>query len=264
MAARLARYTGNTTYSDWAEKTWDWMWSVNFIDHETYAVYDGAHVETNCTDIFKAEFTYNNAVLAQGAAYLYNMTTGAKQQMWQQRLEALTKHALETFIVNGAVTEIACETANSCTADMDTYKGFFHRWYATVMQLAPKLDLGIMPMLQKSAQTAITQCTGGAKGRQCGLKWSTGKYDGSTGAGQEMSALAAVMSLIGPQAKAPLTSGTGGTSKGNPNAGATNDNLQPTWKKITAGDKVGAGILTVLAVGGGIGLFGWISMGDVL
>lgn len=72
MGARLARYTGNTTYADWAEKTWDWVESVGFIDPENYNIYDGAHVQDNCTDINKAQFSYNNGVFIQGAAMMYN------------------------------------------------------------------------------------------------------------------------------------------------------------------------------------------------
>lgn len=72
LGARLARYTGNTTYSDWAEKTWDWMEGVGFMDPETDNIYDGAHVDKNCTDINKAQFSYNNGVFLQGAAFMYN------------------------------------------------------------------------------------------------------------------------------------------------------------------------------------------------
>jgi mannan endo-1,6-alpha-mannosidase len=35
-------------------------------------VYDGGHVEKNCTDINKATFSYNAAILLQGAAFMYN------------------------------------------------------------------------------------------------------------------------------------------------------------------------------------------------
>ena len=72
LGARLARYTGNTTYSDWAEDTWDWMVKVGFLNNDTYAIYDGADVSNNCTQINKAEFSYNNAVWTLGAAYMYN------------------------------------------------------------------------------------------------------------------------------------------------------------------------------------------------
>lgn len=72
LGARLYRYTGNTTYSDWAIKTWDWMEGVGFIDNATYAIYDGAITDTHCKEINRAEFSYNNGVFAQGAAFMYN------------------------------------------------------------------------------------------------------------------------------------------------------------------------------------------------
>lgn len=72
LGARLARYTNNATYSDWAEKTWNWLAAVGFLDSDTYAIYDGADVSNNCTQINKAEFSYNNAVWVLGAAYMYN------------------------------------------------------------------------------------------------------------------------------------------------------------------------------------------------
>lgn len=39
---------------------------------DNYNIYDGAHVGTNCTDINKAQFSYNNAVFLLGAAHMYN------------------------------------------------------------------------------------------------------------------------------------------------------------------------------------------------
>lgn len=76
IGARLARYTKNQTYADWAEKTWDWMQNVGFMGTDNDALYDGAHVEQNCTDINKAEFSYNNAVFTLGAAHMYNFVGG--------------------------------------------------------------------------------------------------------------------------------------------------------------------------------------------
>lgn len=67
----MARYTGNQTYADWAEKTWDWITGVGLMDAK-YNIYDGGHVEHNCTDINRAQFSYNNAVYLLGAAYMYN------------------------------------------------------------------------------------------------------------------------------------------------------------------------------------------------
>lgn len=72
IGARLARYTRNETYAKRAEDTWNWLWGVGYIDHESWLVYDGGHVEKNCTDINRATFSYNAAVLTHGAAFMYN------------------------------------------------------------------------------------------------------------------------------------------------------------------------------------------------
>jgi mannan endo-1,6-alpha-mannosidase len=47
------------------------MRDVGYMDDD-YNIFDGAHVENNCTDINKAQFSYNNAVFLEGAAYMYN------------------------------------------------------------------------------------------------------------------------------------------------------------------------------------------------
>ena len=70
MAARLAAYTGNTTYAEWAEKSWDWMETTGLISN-TYQAFDGTDVADNCTLINHVQFTYNNGVLLAGAAYMY-------------------------------------------------------------------------------------------------------------------------------------------------------------------------------------------------
>lgn len=74
IGARLARYTGNETYAKYAEETYDWIAGVNYIN-DKWDVYDGGHVEENCTDINKAQFSYNAAVLIQGMAFLWNMVS---------------------------------------------------------------------------------------------------------------------------------------------------------------------------------------------
>jgi hypothetical protein len=71
LGARLARYTSNDTYAKHAESTWTWIQSVGLMD-ANYNIYDGAHIETNCTDINKVQFSYNMAVWLLGAANMYN------------------------------------------------------------------------------------------------------------------------------------------------------------------------------------------------
>lgn len=89
MGARLARYTDNDTYAEVAERTWDWIWGVNYINHNDWRVYDGGTIDYNCTDLHKQTFSYNFAVLLQGCAYMYNYVSVLLQR-WNWRLPGNT------------------------------------------------------------------------------------------------------------------------------------------------------------------------------
>jgi len=72
-----------------------------------------------------------------------------------------------------------------------------------------------------------------------------------SGVGEQMSAMSIFLSNL--QGQLPLTAMTGGTSKGDPNAGAGVDDDSalddPVYTRtITTGDKAGAGILTALSL----------------
>lgn len=71
LASRLAAYTGNSTYADWAETTWDWLETIGLIS-DTYEVYDGTSDTDNCTTIDHLQFTYNQGIYLFGAAMMYN------------------------------------------------------------------------------------------------------------------------------------------------------------------------------------------------
>ncbi|KAG6006900.1 hypothetical protein E4U21_006619 [Claviceps maximensis] len=264
MGARLARYTKNDTYAHRAEKAWEWMWDRNYIDHKTWAAYDGAHVDQNCTDVNKVTFSYNAAVLVQGAAFMYNYTNGNPK--WKTALDGLLGNTLKNFFPNDIAYEVPCEGQTgkgTCTPDMLSFKGYVHRWLSVVTQVAPYTRDQILPILRKSAAAAVKQCTGGQTGRQCGFYWNTGKYvdpavDKTTGAGEAMNVLAAVSSLLIDETSPPVTIGTGGTSKGNPNAGGK-DNGERPLNAITMADRVGAGFITFLTLSGAIGTFVWMS-----
>ncbi|KJZ71742.1 hypothetical protein HIM_08884 [Hirsutella minnesotensis 3608] len=245
LGARLYRFTGNQTYADWAIKTWDWMENIGLIDPSSYAIYDGADTPL-CKKINIYQFSYNNGIFAQGAAFMYNAT---QDPVWKNRTERLVNYGLKTFFPKGVAIEISCETVDKCTTDMFTFKGFMHRWYSVITQMVPSTAQAVVPILKTSANAAIKQCTGGALGRQCGFKWDSGVYDGKTGAGQQMSVLGAVLSqLARTSAKPPVTANTGGTSKGNPNAGSRGNRPLGQGRPITAADKAGAGIVTVIVL----------------
>lgn len=71
VGARLAKYTGNTTYVDWAEKTFAWEQSVGLIG-SGYQVYDGTSDTDNCSSIDHVQWTYNSGIYMMGAAMLWS------------------------------------------------------------------------------------------------------------------------------------------------------------------------------------------------
>lgn len=73
IGARLARYTGNNHYAEWAEKVWDWTTQIGFVTPD-YAFIDGAWINatSNCTTQSKYRWTYNAGVYLGGAAFMYD------------------------------------------------------------------------------------------------------------------------------------------------------------------------------------------------
>ena len=71
MASRLAVYTGNDTYAQWAEKVWDWQAAIGLIG-PAYEAFDGSDDTINCTQIDHLRLTYNAGTLLMGAAHMYN------------------------------------------------------------------------------------------------------------------------------------------------------------------------------------------------
>lgn len=158
------------------------------------------------------------------------------------------------------MVETSCEVGDTCETDQKSFKAYLTRWMASSIQVAPFIEDQIMPKLEASAVAAAQQCSGGETGTSCGLRWTEGtKYDGTTGVGEQMAALEAIQNVLIKNLDPPVTLKTGGTSKGDPNAGGTPDEtFHPTWKVITTGDRAGAGILTTLMLGGMIGGSAWL------
>lgn len=74
LAARLARYTGNATYAEWAAKAWDWSTNIGLIS-PSYLFYDGTDDTINCTSLNHITWTYNAGVFMHGAANMYDFVS---------------------------------------------------------------------------------------------------------------------------------------------------------------------------------------------
>jgi mannan endo-1,6-alpha-mannosidase len=181
--------------------------------------------------------------------------------LWKSRTEGLFRRTLEVFFQDGIPIEISCELPDriQCTTDMLSFKGYLLRWMASTAQIAPFLHDEIKKVIKGATTAAIASCDPAAV---CGFRWNTGAYDGLTGAGQQMNVLAALSSLLvdQPGIMAPLTEKTGGTSKGDVDAGG-NPNIGSTLAPITTADRAGAGILTIMTLTGMAGTIYWLSSG---
>jgi mannan endo-1,6-alpha-mannosidase len=197
MAARLARYTGNSTYADWAEKIYDWTTATGLID-DSYRIYDGASASGNCKDIVPLQWTYNPGIYIYGAAMMYNYTNASST--WETRLTGLIEQVDQTFFqafenATGVMVEGACEPYGTCNTDQFSFKAYLARFLGKAMTVAPYTRSAVQPLLTTSAQGAAKSCSGPSDGVTCGQKWYMG-FDGNYGIGQQLSALEVTQALL--------------------------------------------------------------------
>lgn len=73
IAARLAKYTKNDTYTEWAMKAWQWESDIGLMTND-YHFYDGSSERQNCTELNHIQWTYNAGIHMSGAAAMWNMS----------------------------------------------------------------------------------------------------------------------------------------------------------------------------------------------
>jgi mannan endo-1,6-alpha-mannosidase len=197
ISARLARYTGNATYVEWAERAWDWMATIGLFDSD-YNVFDGTDEKINCTELNHIAWTYNPAILIHGTANLYNYTNGSA--VWQERTSGLLRATIRNFYRMPNATDIlfeaACEPPNTCNNDQYSFKAYLSRFLGKTSVLAPYTLPAIRTLLTTSASAIAEACSAGIDDATCGQKWYVGGYDGNPGIGQQMSALEGVVGLV--------------------------------------------------------------------
>ncbi|KAF3941671.1 hypothetical protein ABW19_dt0207438 [Dactylella cylindrospora] len=248
LAARLARYTGNRTYYEWAQKSYDWAEAVDLITSD-FKFIDGATVDSNCTTKDPIQWTYNGGIYLAGAAFMFNITNGTEHQYWADKLGAMLEAQSIYFQDDKIMYEVACEPYGKCNIDQRSFKAYLSRWMGLTTQVAPFTRDRIMNWLTLSAQGAAANCVGGTNKETCGGRWTINKWDGNFGVGEQMSALEVIQNLLAPKMRPPCTASDCGNSTGDPNAGTGNSAQSgKTNKPATTGDKVGAGFLTTLCL----------------
>ncbi|KAJ4371507.1 hypothetical protein N0V83_004725 [Neocucurbitaria cava] len=202
LGARLARFTGEQKYADWAVKIYDWTKKVGLIS-DSYEVFDGTDDKTNCASVAdKTQWSYNNAMFLHGSAFMFDFSNGGS--VWKDRTSGFLSHAELLFFspyenATNVMYEWACETGESgrhCNLDQQSFKAYLARFMAKTALMAPFTKDTITKYLKASAVGAAKSCSGGADGVTCGSKWWTGKWDGTSGVGQQLSALEVTQALL--------------------------------------------------------------------
>ncbi|KAG4418801.1 hypothetical protein IFR04_008083 [Cadophora malorum] len=205
LSARLARFTGNQTYVDWAHKVYDWTRNIGLIT-DGYRVYDGTDDLKNCSETNKIIWTYNNAVFMYGSAMLYNYTNGSS--LWAERTQGYLNASAGFFSPYSNSTNImyepACETVNTCNTDQFSFKGYLSRFMWATALVAPFTAEAITTYLTASSLAAADSCTGGTDGVTCGTRWYVSGWDGKLGVGQQMSALETIQGLLSSKSVPPV------------------------------------------------------------
>ncbi|KAF2203979.1 hypothetical protein GQ43DRAFT_388884 [Delitschia confertaspora ATCC 74209] len=196
LGARLARYTGEKKYAEWAERIWDWSERIGFIS-DKFEVFDGADDRKNCSELDHTQWSYNIGLYLHGAAGMYDFTKGS--DIWKKRTSGLLDNTGRVFFKDDVMKE-GCEAPEkgfqACNDDQKTFKAYLSRFLAKTAILAPFTKDRVTKMLRTSAIAAAKSCSGGIDGVTCGMKWTEGSYDNEYGVGQQMSALEVTQSLL--------------------------------------------------------------------
>lgn len=224
LAARLAQQTGNTTYAEWATKTFEWTQKVGLMDDD-WNVFDGVMTTDNCKQLNKIQWTASAGAYVAGAASMYNTTGG--DGTWKVRLDGLLDRTLEVFFPDGVATERACEGNGRCNTDMAAYKGVLARQLVDTIKAAPYTADKLRPFLTSSAEGAAAACD--ANGEKCGLVWNSTSSENS-GLGQSLGALGFVQSLLlwDSESGAGNATTTGTSTSGNQPSSTAGANVTTT------------------------------------
>ncbi|KAI7231320.1 mannan endo-1,6-alpha-mannosidase [Hortaea werneckii] len=214
LGTRLARYTGNNTYIDWALDAAQWAVDVGLLDQEG-RVFDGTSTNDNCSQLNHIQWTANAGAYLSGTAYAANYSGPLR---WSGYNSVLFLTSNVTFFDDGVMYEVACEPNMNCNTDQLAFKAVLARAMANTKNLAatgevtqgegclfnqtgPCTTIGsarevIQGWLESTAKAAAASCEMQDSGLMCGTNWRQDGYDGHSGLGQDLSALEAILAVL--------------------------------------------------------------------
>ncbi|KAF2821627.1 glycoside hydrolase [Ophiobolus disseminans] len=252
LSARLAKFTGNATYSQYADKVFKWARDVELVG-DNFHVYAGTQTTSKCSNINRMQFTATQGLYTEGAALMYNIT-GA--QNWTEAVNGLV-NASTTFLSSKTsyiVVEKACENIEKCDTDMRAYKGVFARSIARAAVAAPIVSDTIQKILSRSAAAAASACTATTQ-MECSFAWANATVTGDSATakdgnlGEIFNALEMVQGLLYPSAKALNTVNGTVSGKGNGNETGNGGKIEGYVEK-------GAGAMAAIPVSMMVALVG--------
>jgi mannan endo-1,6-alpha-mannosidase len=196
---------------------------------------------------------------------------------------------------NGTLFEIACAPQQSCNTDQLAFRAILARALSQSRTLITSLPITAVAsnassianitsssssagaaselhsqidfILRASAKGAAAQCSGGENGTTCGNDWSSSEWDGTSGLGQDLSALNAIVANLQGGGRlatanasateagdnATATDGSNGSGTGN----GTGSDASATTDSASAGSHVAVSsmVLAVIAVGSMMAFF---------
>ncbi|KAK8169784.1 glycoside hydrolase [Phyllosticta citrichinensis] len=240
LSARLARYTGNATYTDAAVMTYDWLEQTGLVDADGF-VYDGLtdysssssswsssssssyspSSSGDCSDSSNfdhLQWSHTPAALLEGAFIMANITTNS---VWRTRSLTLLSGIENVFYPTSpnavpatsknnnasVLVEVACEPVATCNTEQTAFKGLAARWLVWAAVSAPaamNIPARVAGKISGTASAAQQRCEGA---ELCAGRWfdlseerDVGDISSFTGLGQQLSAFDAVL--------APLVNGS--------------------------------------------------------
>lgn len=108
LSARLARFTKNDTYADWADKIWDWSVTTPLINEKTWFVADSTSNEANCKDAGRTQWTYNYGAYLTGAVFMYNYVSAPPSPQSRENVPSANLISRPTAMRSGRSGSTGC------------------------------------------------------------------------------------------------------------------------------------------------------------
>ena len=97
-----------------------------------------------------------------------------------------------------------------------SFKAYLARWMSVTASLIPSAKIAILELLSASGSGAARLCSGadstkigGSTNSTCGTKWFASEWDGTSGLGQQLSALETIQGLLLDISSPPNVNDTG-------------------------------------------------------